>query len=285
MIEINVEKHLRDISLNIEMKIKGREFVTIFGKSGSGKTTILKILAGLITPDRGFINVNGQTWFDSERGINLPPQKRNIGFLFQDYALFPNMTVEENILFAMDRKDRRFLDEILSITEIEDIRDRKPETLSGGQKQRVALARALARKPAILLLDEPLSALDLETRIKIQEEIEKIHRSYSLTTVMVSHDYSEIFRLSDRVFVLSDGKIIKEGKPEDVFVQEKISGKVKFNGQIVKIEREDVIYIVSVLIGNSIIKVVAVEEEVKELKVGDSVLIASKAFNPFILKL
>ncbi len=288
MIEISVRKKLKgkisEFELNIDIRIESGDFVAVFGKSGSGKTTLLKMIAGLINPDEGFINVEGEVWFDSRKKINIPPQKRRIGFVFQDYALFPNMTVEENILFAMDVKDYRSLDEILKLMEIENLRERKPETLSGGQKQRVALARALARKPKILLLDEPLSALDLETRLKLQDEIGTVHRRFNLTTIMVSHDFSEIFKLSNRVFVLSDGKVIKSGKPEDIFIQEKISGKVKFSGQVLKIEKEDVVFIVSVLVGNNVIKVVSVEDEIKDIKVGDTVLIASKAFNPFIMK-
>lgn len=288
MIEISVRKKLKgkisEFELDIDIRIEYGDFVTVFGKSGSGKTTLLKMIAGLLNPDEGFINVEGEVWFDSRKKINIPPQKRRIGFVFQDYALFPNMTVEENILFAMDVKDYRFLDDVLKLMEIENLRERKPETLSGGQKQRVALARALARKPKILLLDEPLSALDLETRLKLQDEIGTVHRRFNLTTIMVSHDFSEIFKLSNRVFVLSDGKVIKSGKPEDIFIQEKISGKVKFSGQVLKIEKEDVVFIVSVLVGNNIIKVVSVEDEIKDIKVGDTVLIASKAFNPFIMK-
>ncbi len=289
MIEIKIKKHLTgqdtEFELNIDIHIKDKEFITLFGKSGAGKTTILRILAGLTPVDYGFIKVKEKIWLDTERNINLPPQKRNIGFVFQDYALFPNMTVEENIKFAMDKQNQEFLDSILETMQLKHLKHQKPDKLSGGQKQKVAIARAIARKPDILLLDEPLSALDLDTRLKFQEEIKKIHKEFQLTTILVSHDFSEIFKLSDRVFVLSNGKIIKSGKPEDVFIQEKLSGKVKLTGQIIKIEKEDIVYVISVLIGNNIIKVVAVEEEIKDLNVGDNVIIATKAFNPFIIKM
>ena len=289
MIELKLKKILnkknKDKPLKVDITIKNKEFITLFGKSGAGKTTILKMIAGLIQPDEGFIKVNDQLWFDRERSINLPPQKRKVGFVFQDYALFPNMTVEENIKFGMEKEDKNFLKELLEITELNDIKDRKPDTLSGGQRQRVALARAVARKPNILLLDEPLSALDFEIRQKLQEKLKEIHKRFNLTTILVSHDFSEIFKLSNRVFVLEDGKIIKSGKPEDVFIQEKLSGKVKFTGEILNIQKDDIIYVVSVLIGGSVIKVITTEEEIKNLSIGDKVVIASKSFNPFILKI
>ncbi len=289
MIRIDIKKKLisqsGEIVLNISTQIKEKEFITVFGESGAGKTTFLRIIAGLTVPDRGYIEVNGKVWFDSKRGINLPPQKRKIGFVFQDYALFPNMTVEENILFAMEKRDTAFLEELIEIVNLKKLRNRKPDTLSGGQKQRVALARAIARKPEILLLDEPLSALDIKTRQFLQEEIKKIHERFNLTTFLVSHDYSEIFRMSNRVLYLKNGVIFKEGTPEEVFIEKRISGKVKITGEVLKVEKEDIIHVLSIFTGNSIIKVVATEEEAKSIKVGDKVLIAIKAFNPVIFKL
>jgi len=289
MINIYVEKkllsHKGNINLKVSLNVRKGEFITIFGPSGAGKTTFLRMLAGLENPDKGVIKVGNTIWFDSERKINVPPQKRKIGFVFQDYALFPNMTVEENILFAMEKEDREFLDKLLNLTDLEKLKKRKPDTLSGGQKQRVAIARAIARKPEILLLDEPLSALDLKTRQILQEEISKIHKAFGLTTFLVSHDYSEIFKLSDRVIHIEEGRILKEGLPEEVFLENRISGKVKITGEILQIKKEDIIYVLTILSGNSIVRVVATEEEIKNIKVGDKVLIAVKAFNPVIFKL
>ncbi|MBK3332761.1 ATP-binding cassette domain-containing protein [Persephonella atlantica] len=285
---LKIKKRLKgkeeDFVLDVDISVKDGSIITIFGKSGAGKTTILRAIAGLTDVDEGFIEVSGHVWFDSEKGIDLPPHKREVGFVFQDYALFPNMTVEENIAFGMKDKDTAFLEEILELTELSHLRNRMPDTLSGGQKQRVALARAVARKPEILLLDEPLSALDYETRKKLQDELIKIHRRFSLTTVIISHDFSEVFRLSDTVFVLDKGKILKSGKPEDIFIQERISGKVKFSGTVLSVEEDETVFIVSVLIGNNVVKVIADPEEAENLQKGDTVIVATKAFNPFLLK-
>jgi len=152
--------------------------------------------------------------------------------------------------------------------ELESLQNHKPQYLSGGQKQRVALARAIVRKPKILLLDEPLSALDDEMRFKLQDYIYKAHQHYELTTVMVSHSISEIFKLSNKVIVLDKGKICNEGTPNDVFSEEKISGKFKLTGEIISITKCDIIYVIQVLHGNTIAKVIATENEIKNFKIG-----------------
>lgn len=231
MIVVDIKKKLRlsdtEKLLNIKFHIEKGEIITLFGKSGEGKTTILRMLAGLVKADKGFIKVNGEYWFNSEKKLNLPPQKRRIGFVFQDYALFPNMTVEQNILFGMEKKDRKFLEDLLEITELKNVRKLKPSKLSGGQKQRVALARAVARKPEILLLDEPLSALDDEMRAKLQTELKNIHNYFNITTILVSHNKYEVLNLSNRVLILQNGKIVKEGKPEELLNINLIKGSIK----------------------------------------------------------
>lgn len=223
MIEIKIKKLLhfatgkKDLDLNLILS-KG-SFNSIFGKSGAGKTTLLRILAGLTVPDSGFIKVDDQYWFDSRNKINLPPQKRGIGYVFQDFALFPNMTVKQNLIYALGSKNEsRWVEEILEISGLTNLSSKNISSLSGGQQQRVALARALVRKPAILLLDEPLSSLDFETRAYLQDEILKIHKKYMLTTVLISHDKDEIKKMSDQVFHLELGEIVESGKPSEVFV-------------------------------------------------------------------
>src|ERR1035437_187235 len=204
-------------NLEICAEIKGKELLCLFGHSGAGKTTLLRILAGLTKPDKGRIVFNDTVWFDSEKKINIPPQQRNVGYMFQDYALFPNMTVEKNISFAQKEKNKDDVDKIMDLFDLQILKNQHPAKLSGGQKQRVALARALAAKPNVLLLDEPLSALDFEMRLSLQHEIKKAHDLLNTVTLMVSHDLQEVFHLATSVIMLKNGTVINEGKPADVF--------------------------------------------------------------------
>jgi molybdate transport system ATP-binding protein len=290
MIELELYKILKtsegDLPLDIKLRVNEGQLITIEGHSGAGKTTILRLIAGLIQPDHGKIIVDKKEWLDTEKKLFLPPQKRNVGFVFQEYSLFPNMTVYENIRFALNGDEsNEYASEIIHIMELELLKNRYPSTLSGGQQQRASLARAIAKKPDILLLDEPLSALDTEMRLKLQDYILKVHRLLHLTTILVSHDISEIFKMSDRVVRLNKGKIINEGIAHEVFREKYISGKFRFTGDVLKIESDDVVFIVTVLVGNNIIKVIATLEEIEEIKPGDKVIIVSKAFNPLIIKL
>ncbi|MEI8005873.1 MAG: ATP-binding cassette domain-containing protein [Bacteroidota bacterium] len=221
LIDLQVKKKLHTNdgvgALDVCMQIPEHALVTIFGKSGAGKTTLLRIIAGLTKPEGGFIKIGNQTWFDSGANINIKPQLRDIGFVFQDYALFPNMTVKEHLLYASPQKEHKYISELLDVFHLKGLCDRKPGKLSGGQQQRLAVARALARKPRILLLDEPLSALDSEMRLALQEEIILAHKNFNATTLLVSHDVYEVSRLSDFVYVIDNGKISQQGKPGDVF--------------------------------------------------------------------
>ena len=201
MIELNISKSLASIELKVKLIIKQGEFIALSGASGSGKTTLLRVLAGL-EDFNGSIEVFGKSW------QNLPPQKRDIGMVFQDYALFSNMSVEQNLLYVS--KDIELANRLLELTELSSIRGQYPSQLSGGQKQRVALCRALMKRPKILLLDEPLSALDWKMRNILQSEIAKVHKEFKLTTIMVSHDRAEIYKLANRVLELKSGKVVKD---------------------------------------------------------------------------
>jgi molybdate transport system ATP-binding protein len=272
-----------DFLLDVDLRVEKGEFLTLFGRSGAGKTTLLRCLAGLEMPDSGTLRVNGDTWFDASRGIALPSQQRHVGFVFQDYALFPNMTVRGNLEFALRKgSNRNRIDELIAMMELGELQHRKPAMLSGGQKQRVALARALAAEPRLLLLDEPLSALDQETRLRLQDEILRLQRHFGLTTVLVSHDVSEVYKLSRRVIVIENGRAVREGPPAEVFGAGQGGGKFRFAGEVLAIEPADVVFAVSVLVGNQIVRIIATADEAAQLKVGSRVMLLSKAFNPML---
>jgi molybdate transport system ATP-binding protein len=290
--------------LDIGFQLEQGSILALYGASGAGKTTILRILAGLTEAATGYIQIggtsgdngnggqsgqssaNGDIWLDTSRHINLPTRHRSIGFVFQDFALFPHLTVRQQLEFALPKKaDRSIVNELLTMMELEELQHRKPALLSGGQQQRVALARAIARRPRLLLLDEPLSALDDEMRYRLQDFIRKAHRFYQLTTILVSHYLPEIFRLSDKVIVLENGQVRKQDTAANIFLEEKISSKFRATGEIIDIQPADIVYIISVLSANTIVKVVATATEAATFHIGQKVVVASKAFNPIILPL
>ena len=283
MIKIDIKKRLfganGDMELDINLNIKEGEFIAIAGDSGSGKSTLLRILAGL-EEATGEIKINDRVWLD--RQTFLPPQKREIGFVFQDYALFTNMTIEQNLLFV--NRDREFANYLLEITELTNLKNRVPNSLSGGQKQRVSLCRALMNRPKLLLMDEPLSALDPLMRKKLQNKILTLHNQLKITTIMVTHDPSEIYHLADRVIILKLGKIINMGEPKEVLLRTKGSQKFSFEGEILDIIRVDVIYIAIISIGQQLVEVVISSSEAKDLKIGEKIQVSTKAFSPNISK-
>jgi molybdate transport system ATP-binding protein len=290
MIDIEVNKTLiengHQFELSLSIHIAPQTFATIYGPSGAGKTTLLRMLAGLTTPGSGRIVVNGKAWFDSEKKIDLPAGRRGVGLVFQEYALFPNMTVRENLRFALPGGgDASIIDDLLGIMGLADLQNRMPASLSGGQQQRVALARALAPKPELLLLDEPLAALDEQMRIRLQDHLMEVHQNFGLTTLLVSHDISEIFRMSQHIYVLEGGKVVDEGSPQHIFIDNKVSGKFRFTGILLDKQPNEVVCVLSVLVGHHVIKVVSTCEEAEALAVGDKVMVVSKAFNPLVMKL
>ncbi len=281
MIKIDINKKLHgsngEMDLRVNLNIQDNEFVALSGKSGSGKTTLLRILAGLENAE-GTIEVDGEIWQNKKK--SLPPQKRRIGFVFQDYALFPNMSVVDNLLYV--KKDKELAERLLEITELRKLRNRLPNTLSGGQKQRVSLCRAMMNRPKLLLMDEPLSALDPAMRTKLQNEIKTLHDEFGTTTLMVSHDASEIYRLASRVVVLELGKVINDGIPKDVLLKTQGSQKFSFEGELLDIVKVDVIYIAIISISQQLVEVVISSEEAKHLEIGQSVTVSTKAFTPII---
>ena len=281
MIKIDITKKLHgsngEMDLNVDLTIQSGDFVALSGQSGSGKTTLLRILAGL-EEAQGNIEVEEEFWLKPK--FCLPPQKRKIGFVFQDYALFPNMSVQENLLYVS--KDYALAKQLLEMTNLSELSKRMPNSLSGGQKQRVSLCRALMNRPKILLMDEPLSALDPHMRTKLQNEILTLHKEFGTTTIMVSHDPSEMYRLSNRVIVLNNGKVINDGSAKEVLLKTKGSQKFSFEGELLDIIKVDVIHIAIIAIGQQLVEVVIGSHEAKELVIGQSVSVSTKAFAPTI---
>ncbi|AHK73943.1 sulfate/molybdate ABC transporter ATP-binding protein [Campylobacter coli] len=280
---INTAKGKKQLELNT--CLKANEITAIFGESGAGKTTLLKIIAGLIKPEFGRIEVGDELWFDTQKNVNLAIQKRKIGFVFQDYALFPNMSVKENISYAATSKQKA--EELLSLMNLENLAKIYPKNLSGGQAQRVALARALAREPQILLLDEPLSALDFKMRSFLQDELVKILQHFKITTLLVSHDLAEIYKLSHRILELSDGKIIKDARTNEFFTSSNLSAKLRLSATLLEIKKSDILVVLTLLLNQDIIKITLSEEEFlkayQDVKIGDTLLLSIKAFNPIIV--
>ncbi len=208
---------------NLNLKIEDRGFVTLLGPSGCGKTTTLRMIAGLETPTTGRILIDGQPVYDSSKGINLPPNKRDIGFLFQNYALWPHMTVFENISFGLEMlkwdkaRIRKRVDELLALLRIEQFEKRYPAELSGGQQQRVAIARTLAPSPKVLFMDEPLSNLDAKLRQEMRAELKRLHSDTNSTFVYVTHDQLEAMTLSTRVCLMENGLLQQYDPPLTVY--------------------------------------------------------------------
>ena len=272
--------------LKVETRIERGAITAIYGESGVGKTTLLRILAGLVRPDYGHINYGGETWLDTKKRIDVPAQKRGVGFVFQSPALFPNMTVLENLEFACAiPSDKTRIDELLSTLELTALGSRRPGTLSGGQQQRVALARALVRRPPILILDEPFSALHAGMRSKLRDFIIQTHSEYRPTILWATHEVSDIFKAADSVVHLQhDGKA-RHGSPQNLFAHGKSSGKFQFAGEILAMHKQDFLYILNVLVGEVAVKVAVDEQQGQSLKVGDRISVMSKAFNPLVEKL
>lgn len=208
-----VKKGFREFSLDVDFS--ANDGITVLaGASGAGKTTVLRLIAGILTPDYGTIKLDSQTFFDSENDLNLPIQKRNVGFVFQDYALFPHLTAEQNIAYGakIEGKSAKLAKarELLTLFHIEHLKDRIPAEMSGGEQQRIALARALASEPKIVLLDEPLSAVDVETRAKLMDEIEFAQTRTKIPFIYVTHNEAEAARLGSQHIKLRTGIVIKD---------------------------------------------------------------------------
>ena len=221
MIKVDLKKDLHSelgaMKLDIQHEFPESETTAICGHSGAGKSTLLRMIAGISQPTQGLIQTSKHLFYSDKFKINIAPEKRSIGFLFQELALFPNMTVEQNIKFALKNKnDTLLMNELLEIFEIEKIKKKYPIEISGGQKQRTALARTLSTQAPLLLLDEPFSALDPTLRKKLQNYLYGQQKKRNLTIFLISHNYDEIKYLAKNAIILEEGRIIAKGRPEEI---------------------------------------------------------------------
>jgi sulfate transport system ATP-binding protein len=234
-LEVAIRKHLDGFTLDVEWSA-GDGVAALFGPSGAGKTLTLQCLAGLVRPDSGRIVMGGEVLFDSAAGVDVPPQRRRLGYVFQGYALFPHLTVRSNVGFGLRGRDRagrrRREDEVLARLGLEALAERYPRELSGGQRQRVALARALAASPRILLLDEPFGALDARVRQELRRWLRRLHDELHVTSVFVTHDQEEAFEVSDRVVLMNAGRIEQAGTPAQVFEEPASPFVMRFLGAV-----------------------------------------------------
>ncbi len=208
--------------------------MVLFGPSGAGKSLILKMISGIVRPDSGEVSIDSEKVFDSAKGMDAPIRKRRIGYLFQDYALFPHMTVFDNIAYGTagltEGDARKRVGELIEVMRLTGLNKRFPHELSGGQKQRTALARTLASSPRILLLDEPFSALDFQVREKLRMDLINVHRIFPVTTILVTHDLEEAFMVGNRIAVINNGSLEQTGTREDVFYRPKTKNVARFLG-------------------------------------------------------
>jgi len=241
-------KNSNEFVLNAEFKCSN-EMIVLFGPSGAGKTLTLECIAGLEVPDKGYINVNGITYFDSEKSINISPQKRKTGYLFQNFALFPHLTVEENIIFGLrsGNNTKEKMQEMLDVFEIHELEKRYPSQLSGGQRQRVALARALITRPKILLLDEPFSSLDYIVRMRLRRDLKKIREIIKIPIILITHNPVEAYTMADTIIVYKHGGIEQIAPPKEIFskpINENVAKLVGMNnifkGKILDIINDEV---------------------------------------------
>jgi molybdate transport system ATP-binding protein len=247
---VSVAKKLPSgLTVAADLRLSFPSVLVLFGPSGSGKTTLLRCIAGLERPDAGRILYGDEVWFDAAEHRWLPPQKRRVGYLFQEYALFPHLTVEENIAYGLGslsvREQRERVAEMMELLQIDARRGQRPGELSGGERQRVALARALAPRPRVLLLDEPLSALDAPTRERLRSELRRLLVSFNIPTIVVTHDRLEALALGDQMAVLIGGQLRQVGsvsevfsRPADVTVAEAVGMENVLPAQVTRSERD-----------------------------------------------
>ncbi|MGH1339764.1 MAG: ATP-binding cassette domain-containing protein [Aureispira sp.] len=244
----------------VQGKLSKGALLGVYGASGAGKTTLLRLLAGLDQAQGGYLKVEEEYWYDAANSVQWSPQKRRVGFVFQDYALFPNMTVRAHLEFAT--KNAALIERLLLATDLLKLEQQRPHQLSGGQRQRLALARALALEPALLLLDEPLSALDGPLRQQLQALLAELHQAWECTTILVSHDVDEILRLADCLLVIEEGKAFWYDQPMLYFEEQGLA--VQLLARILAIEDTNAL----VHLGGQQLKIPITPQQKQQLQVG-----------------
>ena len=237
MLRVEAQTRLGALALDVALDVQPGECLALAGPSGAGKTSVLRVAAGLLRPERGLVEAGGETWLDTTRGVDVPPERRRCGYVFQEYALFPHLTAWQNVAYPLrgvPRRQRR--ERALGLLErfgMRELADARPRTLSGGERQRVALARVLAREPGVLLLDEPLSALDARTRTGAARELASVLRQVETPALLVTHDFAEAAQLGDRVGVIDSGRVIQEGTPSELAAAPRSAFVADFTGAVV----------------------------------------------------
>ncbi|MBE2898968.1 molybdenum ABC transporter ATP-binding protein ModC [Pasteurellaceae bacterium 20609_3] len=220
MLEINVKKQLGAMALDVDVQVPNRGVTALFGLSGSGKSSLINLVSGLTKPDEGYILLNGKTLLDKRRGVYLPPERRKVGYVFQDARLFPHYTVRGNLHYGMNKRQVQNFDEIVSLLGIEALLNRYPLTLSGGEKQRVAIGRALFTQPDLLLMDEPLAALDLPRKQELLDYLDRLTKEIEIPILYVSHSLEELLRLAQQVILMDNGKVLAYDSLESIWQSE-----------------------------------------------------------------
>lgn len=286
-VDLRLKKSFSDtrFDIDVDLSLPLRKITVIFGPSGSGKSTILRLMAGLDTAQSGAIHVNSRPWFDSGKGINLSPQARSTGFLFQDLALFPHLDVKANIGYALKgRKGIKGVMQMIEMTELTGLEDRYPHELSGGERQRVALARALIRSPDLLLLDEPFSALDAPVKKNLYNEIIRLHKTIGFTALLVTHDLAEAYRLADYAVTLRNGRVERNGSPEEVFLGKGLSTRIQIPVKVFAMESDEIHTLLTVEENGRTFRVFVDNDEAKNISIGDEVIVAAKASDALVFK-
>jgi molybdate transport system ATP-binding protein len=237
VLRVEARTRLGELELDVAIEVRAGKCLALAGPSGAGKTSVLRVASGLLRPETGRVECGGETWLDTERGIDLPPEGRRCGYVFQEYALFPHLTAWQNVAYplrGMSRSERRKrAQELLERFGVNDLADARPRTLSGGERQRVAVARVLARRPGVLLLDEPLSALDARTRAAASRELAAVLHAAGVPALLVTHDFQEAALLGDRVGVMDAGRIVQAGSAGELAAAPATPFVADFTGAVV----------------------------------------------------